>query len=225
MTTGRLAAHVAAVLRKDFVRKASPQCFWSKRCAPRKWMLLATSAFLIFGSSVWVSAQNGPDNDPDGVRGYVDNVFHHSSVDSINLYNGLLTIPIALGPAYPVGPKLKLQLMMTYSSRDFDFGHPLAAGDFTHQPMSWDPALGDGWSFTLGAIKDCASGWCYIASRKIWGQSCQMGKIWGQSCQMVSSAPWRVRSELRWLAGSTTLSFEETSERRSSATTAIGSGI
>ena len=38
-------------------------------------------------------------------------VFHHSSVDSINLYNGSLTIPIAIGPSYPVGPKLKFQAM------------------------------------------------------------------------------------------------------------------
>jgi len=113
-------------------------------------------------SSLALLAQNGPDNDPDGLRGYVDNVFHHGQVDSVNLYNGLLTVPIALGPSYPIGPKLKFQVMLAYSSRINEYGHPSVADSYyTYFPYSGDPALGLGWTFTLGAIKSCG-GVCYI---------------------------------------------------------------
>ncbi|MEX0879583.1 MAG: hypothetical protein WD451_07620 [Thermoanaerobaculia bacterium] len=43
-------------------------------------------------------AQNGPDNDPDAAPGYTTSVFDHGPADSINLYNGQLTVPIALTP-------------------------------------------------------------------------------------------------------------------------------
>ncbi len=122
---------------------------------------------LIFGFvcaaflSAPVRAQQGPDNDPDGLRGYVDNMFHHTQVDSLNLYNGLLTVPVAVGPTYPIGPKLKFQVMLTYSSRVNDFGHPSGSTPLSYMPYSGDPALGLGWSFTLGAIKNCPTV-CYV---------------------------------------------------------------
>src|SRR5437879_13154468 len=91
----------------------------------------------------WLLAQNGPDNDPDGLRGYVDNVFHHGQVDSVNLYNGVLTVPIAIGPSYPIGPKLKFQLMLAYSSRINEYGHQVGTGaDYTYSPYSGDAHLG-----------------------------------------------------------------------------------
>jgi RHS repeat-associated protein len=111
--------------------------------------------------------QSGPDNDADAAPGYVNSVFHHGQVDSINLYNGQLTIPISLGPSYPVGPKLKFQAILTYNSRKWDYGHPtIQPPDFVYQPLVGNPALGQGWEFTLGAIKLCkqgsASGFCYF---------------------------------------------------------------
>ncbi len=109
--------------------------------------------------SLPVLAQEGPDDDPDTATGYVNNMFHHSSVDSINLYNGSLTIPIPIGPSYPVGPKLKFQAMLTYSSKVWEYGHPSrsAPPDFGNlwSPLVADPAIGLGWTFSLGAIKKC----------------------------------------------------------------------
>ena len=112
-------------------------------------------------------AQNGPDNDPDGAPGYVNSYFHHSSVDSVNLYNGMLTIPIAIGPSYPVGPKLKFQAMLAYSARMTDYGRPANQNsDFSYVVLSGDPALGAGWTFSVGSIKLCrqggAGGVCYV---------------------------------------------------------------
>lgn len=120
-------------------------------------------------------AQQGPDSDPDAAQGYVNNVFHHSDVDSINLYNGQLTVPIAVGPSYPIGPKLKFQAMLTYTSRAWEYGHP--SYEMLHpepslpptapfEPLLGDPALGIGWNFNLGAIKPCGLGQgsrCYVS--------------------------------------------------------------
>ena len=101
-------------------------------------------------------AQNGPDNDADGLPGYVSNAFHHATVDSINLYNGQLTVPVALGPSYPVGPRLRAQLSMTYNSRVWEYGHPASPDPlFTYTPLAGDPSLGLGWTMTLGAVKTC----------------------------------------------------------------------
>ena len=115
-------------------------------------------------------AQSGPDNDPDGAPGYVQSVFHSGSVDSINMYNGQLTIPIAMGPSYPVGPKLRVQVVLTYNSRSTDYGAP-TSGEQNHtfffKPLVGNPSLGSGWEMTLGAIKSCKHGAisnvCYFA--------------------------------------------------------------
>ena len=116
----------------------------------RKILVSVLSLCLPLAAAMRCLAQNGPDNDPDGLPGYVDNVFHHGSVDSINLYNGQLTIPIALGPSYPVGPKLRVQAALTYNSRVWEYGHPAAQDPFfTTTPISGDPALGIGWGFTF----------------------------------------------------------------------------
>ena len=121
------------------------------------------------GLAFGAAAQNGPDNDPDAAPGYTNSFFHHSAVDSVNLYNGQLTIPIALGPSYPIGPNLKFQATMSYNSRVTDYGRPQSQeADFTYVVVAGDPALGIGWNLALGAIKFCKQGAdggvCYFGS-------------------------------------------------------------
>ncbi len=129
------------------------------------WLKVAVFLAGILAPAIDVLAQQGPDDDADVKIGYTNNVFHHSSVDSINLYNGALTIPVPLGPSYPVGPKLRFQAMLTYGSRVWEFGHP-TLGDIDSQgnlymPLVGDPAIGIGWTFTLGAIKKCGENQSY----------------------------------------------------------------
>lgn len=125
----------------------------SKRLAPVVFLCVTMIAFQR------AAAQSGPDNDPDGAPGYVRSAFDHGPVDSINLYNGQLTLPIPLGPSYPIGPKLKLQLALTYNSQVDSFGKPLVQSvDFSYKPLAGNPSLGIGWSLTLGAIKNCQHG-------------------------------------------------------------------
>ncbi len=92
-------------------------------------------AVLILVVGLPLLAQNGPDNDPDAAQGFVNNVFHRSNVDSINLYNGQLTVPIAVGPSYPIGPKLKFQAMLTYTSRAWEYGHPYVQAGYPAPPI------------------------------------------------------------------------------------------
>jgi RHS repeat-associated protein len=122
---------------------------------------LATAVWLcvLLSARAPAAAQSGPDNDPDGAPGYVQSVFDHGQIDSINLYNGQLTVPIPLGPSYPIGPRLKLQLALSYNSQVDNYGKPLAQSpDFSYRPLSGNPSLGIGWSLTLGAIKNCQHG-------------------------------------------------------------------
>jgi RHS repeat-associated protein len=120
---------------------------------------LSTSLWLACLLAGRLSAQSGPDNDPAAAQGYVDNAFHDSSFDSINEFNGQLTVPIPVGPEYPVGPSLKLQLMLVYNSKVWDYGAPVpedALGSW--RPIVGDPALGIGWNLTPGKVVPCGSG-------------------------------------------------------------------
>ena len=109
-----------------------------------------------------LGAQNGPDNDADAAPGYTNSVFHSDDIDSINLYNGQLTLPIALGPSYPIGPRLRLQLTLIYNSRVDDFGAPTPSQTpppqeaFLYRPLVGNSSLGIGWELSLGAIKPLA---------------------------------------------------------------------
>ncbi len=147
-------------------------------------MMLAASASAV--------AQNGPDNDADAAPGYTKSVFDHGPVDSINLYNGQLTVPIAVGPSYPIGPKLRFQLMLVYTSRVDDYGNPpQQPPDFVYKPLAGNSALGIGWELTLGAIKPCrqglTSGNCYFGpdgSQHMFNKVLGNGRVTGDGTQL-----------------------------------------
>ncbi len=123
----------------------------------RKFVPVLALCALVTSNSV-SRGQSGPDSDPDGAPGYARSIFDHGSPDSVNVYNGQLTVPIALGPSYPVGPKLKFQAMLTYNSTVWEFGNPGPDDQSDlglYQPIKADPSLGAGWSLTAGAIKPC----------------------------------------------------------------------
>ncbi len=114
-------------------------------------------------------AQSGPDNDPAQAQGFAKNVFHHSSVDSINQYNGQLTVPVPIGPTFQIGPSLAFQLVLTYNTRLTEPGHPTDTTSPNYYPVVGDPALGIGWSLTPGKIACSAlstsgsqGGPCYV---------------------------------------------------------------
>src|SRR5437867_3065131 len=103
-----------------------------------KWMPAAILCAILTTPLV---AQNGPDSDPDAAPGFVQNVFHAGSADSVNLYNGQITIPIAIGPRYPIGPSLSFQALLTYTSSVLEFGNP--GPDFQSEVGLYQPIKGD----------------------------------------------------------------------------------
>lgn len=152
-------------------------------------------------------AQNGPDNDPDAAPGYTTSVFDHGPADSINLYNGQLTVPIALGPSYPIGPKLRFQLRLVYNSRVDDYGAPLpsaqpaALDGYVYRPLVGNSSLGIGWELTLGAIKPCRHGStaavCYVSpdgSQHMFHRTRGNGKVTGDGSQLFlkGSGPYEM---------------------------------
>ncbi|MFY9551657.1 MAG: RHS repeat-associated core domain-containing protein [Thermoanaerobaculia bacterium] len=151
---------------------------------------LGFSAMLL--AAVSAVAQNGPDNDADAAPGYTKSVFDHGPADSINLYNGQLTIPIAVGPSYPVGPKLRFQLTLVYNSRVDDYGNPNQQPvDYVYKPLAGNSALGIGWELTLGAIKSCRQGLtygnCYFApdgSQHMFNKVRGNGRVTGDGTQL-----------------------------------------
>jgi RHS repeat-associated protein len=111
--------------------------------------------FFLFFAGAILLAQHGPDDDPDSAPGYVNNVFHSSSVDSINLYNGQLTLPIPVGSSYPIGPNLKFQALLSYNSQVREYGNPGFQSSDWYNPLLGNPALGMGWNFQLGKLGGC----------------------------------------------------------------------
>lgn len=140
----------------------------------------------------FVAAQTGPDSDADAAPGYANNVFHHGQIDSVNLFNGSLTVPINVGPEYPIGPSLKLQLRLTYNSRVRGPGSPssnVLGSDFIYQPLVGNPALGIGWDLTLVAVKSCrlnTTTWvpCYVGQgqcpRSTFAMNSRFGAVRGK---------------------------------------------
>src|SRR5262245_39172443 len=128
--------------------------------------LLMTLALLSMPGFLF--AQNGPDNDANVAPGLTNSTFSSGQIDSINMYNGSLTIPLPIGPSYPIGPNLRMQLRLTYNSRVTEYGAPDTQSDlFFYRPLAGNPSLGIGWELTMGAFKDCKHGtqWgkCYSA--------------------------------------------------------------
>jgi hypothetical protein len=120
------------------------------------------------GLAASMLGQSGPDYDPDVAPGYTKSIFDHKDLDSVNLYNGQLTIPIPVGPSYPIGPNLRFQLLLSYSSRVLEFGWPIDpdpnGNPFT--PLVADPSLGVGFNLTAGAVKRCGyqrAAYCYVS--------------------------------------------------------------
>lgn len=81
---------------------------------------------------------------------------YDGGVDKINLFNGGVVRPMAVGPSYPVGPTLRFQATLVYSSRVWEFGHTSSRGANSYTPVLGDPALGIGWTFSLGAINEAS---------------------------------------------------------------------
>jgi YD repeat-containing protein len=96
--------------------------------------------------------------DPNNARGFGDKVYHVGDVDSVNVFNGNLVVRLPLGSAYPTGPTLGYQLVLTANSRVWDYEY-VEYSDYPGDPVDKRRAIpetisnaGLGWSLSLGRL-------------------------------------------------------------------------
>lgn len=101
-------------------------------------------------------AQSGPapSFDPD------DQPPTSSDVDAIDPYTGQLAFSVPVGQVFDVGPGLRFQVQLHYSSRVWAPGTWTLHG-VVYEPymlLQGDPALGPGWRFSMGQIVESSAG-------------------------------------------------------------------
>src|SRR5262249_5562187 len=83
-------------------------------------------------------------------KGFVaEKVFHFWDIDSINTFNGNLSIALPIGPAYPVSTNLSYQLTLTYNSKVWNYEQ--LSGKNGAVPSRRSNA-GMGWLLSLGRM-------------------------------------------------------------------------
>jgi hypothetical protein len=116
--------------------------------------------------------------DPNNARGFADKSFHMGDLDSVNVFNGNLVVRLPIGGAYPVGPSLKYQLILTNNSKVWDYEY-VAFSEGPNDPERKRRAIperesnsGLGWSLSLGrlippraeTLTTPGNGWIYLGS-------------------------------------------------------------
>jgi RHS repeat-associated protein len=96
-------------------------------------------------------------------RGFVpEKVYQFDGIDSVNLFNGNLTLTLPLGGTYPVSSHLSYGLQLHYNSKVWELKEGGQNGCFVGQPNSFAAfpstvlhhrgSAGLGWTFSLGQV-------------------------------------------------------------------------
>ena len=94
---------------------------------PRRSCLLSLLLLALLLLAAPVAAQENP----DVARGFsADKLYQFGELDSVNLFNGNLTLALPLGPGYSAGGGLSYSLTLAYNSNVWDFEE------------HWDPVSG-----------------------------------------------------------------------------------
>lgn len=82
-----------------------------------------------------------------------DKLYHFTDIDSVNLFNGNLTMSVPLGPVYRVGPSLSYQFTLTYNSKVWDFEtYDYTSGRHTDMIPNRRSNAGIGWRLSFGRL-------------------------------------------------------------------------
>lgn len=126
---------------------------------------------------VLTASASGAATDPNNARGFGDQVYQMGQLDSINVFNGNLTVRLPIGMRYAVGPMLSYQLILTHNSKVWDYefvdltGDPLYPGYKRRAIPERYSNAGLGWTLSLGRLAPPMAathstpghGWIYIA--------------------------------------------------------------
>jgi YD repeat-containing protein len=87
---------------------------------------------------------------PGLAKGFeADKIYDYGGIDSINTFNGNLTLRIPIGPSFSVGGDVSYALALTYNSKVWDYED---IGTSTHAIPSRRSNAGIGWMLTLGRM-------------------------------------------------------------------------
>lgn len=109
---------------------------------------------LIGGLGLGASVANAQQH-PNLERGFrPEHLYHFDDLDSVNLFNGNLSIRIPLGGSYPVGGAVSYQLTLVYNSKVWDIeGRSLGNGQTAIAALPARRAnAGLGWLVSLGRV-------------------------------------------------------------------------
>jgi hypothetical protein len=117
--------------------------------------LVATLLFLALPALPAAAEQQ-----PSRARGMsADSVYQIGDLDTINHFNGNLTIAIPIGQAYPVSPQLSYRLTLAYNSSVWDYEDLLDCLGNKKKPQPYNfpyptphSNAGVGWSLHLGRL-------------------------------------------------------------------------
>ena len=96
--------------------------------------------------------------DQNTARGFAGKVYQLGELDSVNVFNGNLTVRLPIGQSYSVGPALSYQFMLSNNSKTWDYEfyeYDMLDGKGRHKrraiPETYSNA-GLGWTFSLGKL-------------------------------------------------------------------------
>jgi RHS repeat-associated protein len=117
---------------------------------------MSRRAFLLSLILFMLASALRADDHPHTARGFAaDKAFHVGDIDSVNLFNGNLTLTIPLGGSYPAGGSLSYGLTLVYNSNVWDFQERADDSTGTTYQQGLPQRThnsGLGWLLTLGRL-------------------------------------------------------------------------
>ncbi|MGD2116675.1 MAG: hypothetical protein PVG07_16600, partial [Acidobacteriota bacterium] len=99
-----------------------------------------------------------PAQPPNHARGFEPrNTFELGDLEHVNLFNGNLTLTIPIGPAFPVGPELSYQLLLTYTGNVWEWeeicpDYPVTSTCYLQALPRLRSTAGLGWELGFGRM-------------------------------------------------------------------------
>lgn len=113
-------------------------------------MIRRALAVALLGLLFMSLSATGAIDDQNTTRGFAGKVYQFGNLDSVNVFNGNLTVRLPIGQTYVVGPGLKYQFMLTNNSKIWEYDLDIERKRISVPETDSDAGLG--WTFSLGRL-------------------------------------------------------------------------
>src|SRR5258708_26874965 len=108
------------------------------------------ATLILLSAGIFLAASVSAQQFPSLERGFAPNkYFSFGDIDSINSFNGNLTLQIPLGPSYPVNGGFSYRLTLAYNSKVWDYEE---ISSLVLTVPNRDSNAGMGWTLTLWQV-------------------------------------------------------------------------